>query len=48
VFKTHPAVRLEDLVLSDNFYREIEAKLDLTFAPDLLRDCYSPRMGHLD
>jgi hypothetical protein len=44
-FKTHLAVCLEDLVSPDNFYHEVEAKLDLTFVCDLVRDCYSSCMG---
>jgi transposase len=44
-FKTHPALCLEDLVPPDNFYRQLEAKLDLTFVRDLVRECYSSRMG---
>jgi transposase len=38
-------VSLEALVPDDNFYREVEAKLDLSFVRDLVRDCYSIRMG---
>ena len=45
VFKTHPAICLEDLVPPDNFYRQVEAKLDLSFVRELVRDCYSSRMG---
>jgi transposase len=45
MFKTHPAVCLEDLVPPDNFDREVEAKLVLTFVRDLVRDCYSSRLG---
>jgi len=35
-------VSLEALVPEDNFYRQAEAKLDLTFVPDLVRHCYKP------
>ena len=35
-------VSLEDLVPKDNFYREVEAKLDLTFLRDLVRHRYKP------
>ena len=44
-FKEHPAICLEDLVPEDNFYREVEAKLDLTFVRDLVKNCYSSHMG---
>ncbi len=45
VFKTHRALSVEALVPPDNFYRELEAKLDLTFVRDLVSACYSPRLG---
>lgn len=45
VFKTHPSICLNDLVPLDNFYREVAAKLDLSFVRELVRDCYSSRMG---
>jgi transposase len=44
-FKPHTKVSLEDLVPQDNFYRHVEANLDLSFVRDLVRDCYSPTMG---
>ena len=44
-FKTHTEVSLEDLVPQDNFYRHVEAVLDLSFVRDLVRDCYSSSMG---
>jgi hypothetical protein len=31
IFKCHTTVSLDDLVPQDNFYRQIEAKLDLSF-----------------
>src|SRR5215216_4736926 len=34
-------VSLEDLVPRDNFYRHVEAKLDLSFVRDLVTDKYS-------
>ena len=37
-------VSLETIVPEDNFYREVEARLDLSFVRDLVRDCYSFRM----
>jgi hypothetical protein len=45
VLKMHTAVCLEDLVPPDNFYRELEVKLDLTFVRGLVRDRYSSCMG---
>ena len=44
-FKQHPTLCLEDLVPQDNFYRHVEAVLDLSFVRDLVRDRYSPSMG---
>ena len=44
-FTTHPAVCLEDLVPPDNFYRKVEAKLDLSFVRGLVSKYYSARMG---
>jgi hypothetical protein len=35
-------VSLEDLVPKDNFYRRLEATLDLSFVRDLVKDCYAP------
>jgi len=35
-------VSLETLVPEDNFYRQVEAKLDLTFVRDLVRHLYKP------
>jgi hypothetical protein len=34
---------IEDLVPADNFYRHLEAKLDLGFVRDLVRDTYKER-----
>jgi transposase len=39
-FKQHPTLCLEDLVPQDNFYREVEAKLDLNFVRELVKDKY--------
>lgn len=44
-FKNGIAVSLEDMVPDDNFYRHVEAKLDLSFVRDLVRDYYASRMG---
>jgi transposase len=41
VFQPMLTVSLEDLVPADHFYRHVERTLDLTFARDLVRDCYS-------
>jgi transposase len=41
LFKTHPAVSLDDLVPAKHFYREVEVKLDLSFVRDLVRGRYS-------
>jgi transposase len=40
-FQPH-VVSLESLVPKDNFYRQVEAKLDLTFVRDLVRHLYKP------
>jgi transposase len=36
-------VSLEDMVPRDNFYRHLEAKLDLSFVRDWARECYAER-----
>ena len=38
-------VSLEALVPQDNFYRKLEAAIDLSFVRDLTHDYYSPTMG---
>jgi transposase len=38
-------VSLETLVPEDNFYRQVESKLDLRFVRDLVREDYACRMG---
>ena len=43
-FKAH-IVNLDILVPQDNFYREVETKLDLSFVRDLVQQFYSSRMG---
>jgi transposase len=40
-FEMHIAICLEDLVPRDSFYRHVEAKLDLSFVRDLVKDKYS-------
>lgn len=44
-FKQHTAISLEQLVPQDNFYRHVEAKLDLSFVRELVKDCYASSMG---
>ena len=44
-FKEHIALSLEDLVPRDNFYRQLESKLDLNFVHDLVRDTYDHLIG---
>jgi transposase len=39
-FKFFSPTNLEGLVPSDNFYRRLEERLDLSFVRDLVRDCY--------
>jgi transposase len=39
-FKQHSALCLEDLVPQDNFYREVETKLDISFVRELVKDKY--------
>ncbi len=40
-FAPLPDLSLEALVPKDNFYRRLEAKVDLSFVRDLVRDCYA-------
>ena len=41
-FAPLPDLSLERLVPKDNFYRRLEATLDLSFVRELVRDCYAP------
>ena len=41
-FKLHTAVSLENLVPSTNFYRHLEAKLDLSFVREWVKGLYAP------
>ena len=41
-FAPLPDLSLEELVPKDNFYRRLEAALDLSFVRDLVRDRYAP------
>ncbi len=45
LFKQHTAISLEDLVPPDNFYRNVEAKLDLSFVRAFVQDQYASVMG---
>jgi len=40
-FAPLPDLSLEELVPQDNFYRRLEATLDLSLVRDLVRDCYA-------
>jgi len=40
-FKQHQSISLEDLVPDDNFYRQVERSLDLSFVRDLVDEFYS-------
>ena len=40
-FKSHPSLTLEELMPANHFVRKLEARLDLEFVRDLVRDCYS-------
>ena len=42
---TEQLVTLEDLVPTDNFYRQLDAKLDLSFVPDLVKNYYANTLG---
>lgn len=44
-FKAHTAVSLAQLVPQDNFYRQVEAKLDLSFVRELVKEQYAASMG---
>jgi transposase len=39
-FKLFTETNLEALLPADNFYRQLEARLDLSFVRELVRDCY--------
>ena len=40
-FAPLPELSLEELVPKDNFYRRLEATLDLSFVRELVKDCYA-------
>ena len=41
-FKTHTHVNLEQLIPQNDFYRQLETKLDLSFVRRLVADTYAP------
>ena len=45
VCKVHSALCLEDLVPKEHFYRQVEAKLDLSFVQGLVAEVYSAGRG---
>ncbi|MBI1281347.1 MAG: IS1182 family transposase [Anaerolineaceae bacterium] len=45
IFRLHSAICLDDMVPQDNFYRQVEAKLDLSFVRELVKDCYASCIG---
>src|SRR5579864_5660184 len=44
-FKEHIAVSLDTLIPPNNFYRHLEAKLDLGFVREFVKETYSTFMG---
>ena len=40
-FSPLPNLSLAELVPKDNFYRHLDAMLDLSFVRDLVRECYA-------
>ena len=40
-FRSYPQLCLDHLVPADDFYRFLDAKLDLAFVRDWVRDCYA-------
>src|SRR5579871_3092725 len=44
-FQVHPQLTLDMLVPQDNFYRQVEAKLDISFVRALVRDFYASGVG---
>ena len=45
LFRIHEHLTLDMLVPTDNFYRQLETKLDLSFVRELVQDCYAARIG---
>src|SRR5215210_1687785 len=44
-FQRHLALSLDDLVPAHNFYRQLDAKVDLSFVRALVQTHYAPVMG---
>ena len=44
LFKVHPGLTLDELVPQDNFYRQVEAQLDLSLVRELVKAYYASRM----
>lgn len=42
IFKSHPDLSLEKMVPYNNFYRQVQNKLDLDFVRELVAKCYTP------
>ncbi|MHB8749962.1 MAG: hypothetical protein ACYDBJ_12345 [Aggregatilineales bacterium] len=42
--KVHPALSLEQLVPDQHFYRQLEAKLDLSFVRELVQEVAIPTL----
>jgi transposase len=40
-FAPLPDLSLEDIISKDNFYRRLEATIDLSFVRDLVKECYT-------
>src|SRR5258706_13059802 len=40
-FKQHQSISLDDLVPADNFYRQVERSIDLSFVRELFTEFYS-------
>lgn len=45
IFKVHPLLTLDNLLPANNFYRQVEAKLDLSFVRELVKECYASGTG---
>src|SRR5882757_5405028 len=45
ICKIHSTLCLEELVPSNHFYRQVEAKLDLSFVRELVEAAYASRRG---
>jgi hypothetical protein len=45
VCKVHPAQSLENLVPQNHFYRQVEARTDLSFVRELVAERYAGKTG---